>query len=431
MARSGALNVYIEQSSSRTEWIFQLLLEDLLGAEVVFMDAPVAGETMLNYAGSTLDGAINIKPFGLLAEKGVSKQKIEMGEYDKIPVFFLTEGSDLPFDPFSMSFYLVSRYEEYLPFKADVHGRFPHTESLAFKENFLHLAVVNRCAIWIEKLLKEKFPSLEINTPSYSFQPTIDVDQAFAPRGLGFKRSWGGLAKLILSGKLKEAKDRLSIMNGSLKDPYDNFGIISAVFSGLEPDPIYFILAGKTGKNDRNLSLKNELFASLVKELSDKAKIAIHPSYGAGNNVERIRLEVRGLEKVCEREINCSRQHFVKMTFPDTYEALIQAGITDDYTMGFASISGFRAGIASPFKFYNLEKEEVRPLRIHPFMFMDSTLSDYMHLEPVDYYDAVLPFIEEVKHVQGTLCGIWHNYDLADSKAKHKALKMIVEKAKS
>ncbi|RLD38049.1 MAG: hypothetical protein DRI83_03010 [Bacteroidetes bacterium] len=117
------------------------------------------------------------------------------------------------------------------------------------------------------------------------------------------------------------------------------------------------------------------------------------------------------------------------MSFPETYESLIEAGITDDYSMGYASMSGFRAGIANPFRFYNLKEEEETSLLIHPFMFMDTTLSDYMKLDPSEYKDAVLPLIDAVKSVSGELIGIWHNYALEDDENKHKSLEEIFARA--
>ena len=430
MARSGALNVYIEDPSPRTDWIFRLLLEELLGLEVDYTDKPGQGPPLLAYSEKTQQDAVNITPSGLLTEQGIRQQEIRMGKYDRIPVFFITSGGELPFDPFSMSFYLVSRYEEYLPFKADVHGRYPHTESLAFKENFLHLAVVNRCALWIGQLLEKKYPDLKITLPKYCFQPTIDIDQAYAYLGKGFVRTWGSIAKLLMKGKFNEVQACTQTLLGKKQDPFDNFDLLFTLFKGHDPEPIYFILAGKRGPNDRNLSLKNKRFSSLVRRLSESATVAVHPSYGAGNDVDSIKEEISGIEAVTGKKVDRSRQHFVKMTFPTTYEALIQAGIRKDFSMGYASISGFRAGIASPFTFYNLETEEARPLRIHPFMFMDTTLGDYMKLEPSEYFNAVFPLIEEAREVGGTLSGIWHNYDLADDNDRHAALRKIVDKAK-
>ena len=40
------------------------------------------------------------------------------------------------FDVFSASFYLVSRYEEYLPYVKDMYERFQAENSLAYKHNF-------------------------------------------------------------------------------------------------------------------------------------------------------------------------------------------------------------------------------------------------------------------------------------------------------
>ena len=117
------------------------------------------------------------------------------------------------------------------------------------------------------------------------------------------------------------------------------------------------------------------------------------------------------------------------MSLPETYEALIKAGITDDHSMGYASAAGFRAGIASPYKFYNLRKEQETDLIIHPFAFMDTTLEDYLGLNPDEYVKAVSPVIDEVKAVNATLVGIWHNYALADNQAKHKAFQAILNLA--
>jgi hypothetical protein len=54
-----------------------------------------------------------------------------------MPVFCQRQIGDLPFDPLAATFYLVSRYEEYLPFIPDEHGRFPAKQSFAFSNGFL------------------------------------------------------------------------------------------------------------------------------------------------------------------------------------------------------------------------------------------------------------------------------------------------------
>jgi len=429
MARSGVLNVYIEKISPRAKWIFGLMLEDLLGLQLKITDEIPDKQPLLNYSDKEIPGSLSIVPHGLLNEKDIKPQEIIMGDYQGDPVFFMQNVGDLPYDPFAMAFYLVSRYEEYLPFKEDDHGRFPHTESLAYKEGFLHLATVNRIALRIKEILEDKFPELEFSLSEYQFVPTVDIDIAFAHLGKGFVRAYGAMLKLLLKADLNEIRRRFRSMQGKAEDPYDNFAFLLESFSSYAYDSVFFVLAGDPGPYDRNLSTGNKKFAELIKDLSKQAQIGIHPSYGAGKSVERIRKEIRRVDQLTGTPVEKSRQHFVKMSFPDTYEALLEAGISEDYSMGYASYSGFRAGIASPFNFYNLKADQETTLRVYPFMFMDTTLEDYLSLAPDAYLKAVTPIMEEVQFVGGTLIGIWHNYALADNLLKHKAMLEILSKA--
>lgn len=430
MARSEVLNVFVEDYRSRTRWIFKLMFEELLGIPVSVSNDPARlPDVHLNYSRKKTSGPLHVAPAGLLSEDGIRKQDIGMIAYKGLPVFFSLEEGDVPFDPFSMAFYLVSRYEEYLPFAADKHGRFPHTESLAFKEDFLQKAVVNRLAMMLKALLAERFPDLAFRPPEYRFTPTVDVDIAYAHLGKGFVRTWGAMAKLLLKADLTEVRARLKSMTGKAADPYDNFDMLLEVFMENELESIFFILAGDPGPYDRNLSTRHPRFASLINDLEERSHIGVHPSYGAGYDPDRILKEMKRIASAAGRMPEKSRQHFVRMRFPDTCRALIQAGIKDDYSMGYASVSGFRAGIASPYNFYDLPEEKETELRVHPFMFMDTTLEDYLGLSPGEYTEAVLPLIREAREVQGSLMGIWHNYALADRKDKHRAFRDIVKLA--
>ncbi|HKO81280.1 MAG TPA: hypothetical protein VJU78_12830, partial [Chitinophagaceae bacterium] len=100
-----------------------------------------------------------IKPHSLLFENKITEQAVQCFEIKGQKVFFKTEG-DFPFDIFAASFYLLSRYEEYLPHQKDMYGRYAHENSLAFKEQFLDRPLIN---IWLQDLkniLRNIFPSL-------------------------------------------------------------------------------------------------------------------------------------------------------------------------------------------------------------------------------------------------------------------------------
>ena len=118
------------------------------------------------------------------------------------------------------------------------------------------------------------------------------------------------------------------------------------------------------------------------------------------------------------------------MKFPETYRNLAERDITDDYSMGFANEIGFRAGICTPFNFYDLDNESESTLRIHPFGIMDATLNLYMKLSQDEAVARVKKIIREVKRVNGDFIFIWHNETLSDDmqwKGWRKVYEEIIE----
>ncbi|MFI5132468.1 MAG: DUF7033 domain-containing protein, partial [Chitinophagales bacterium] len=106
-----------------------------------------AGDNKINYSDNRIaEAEIWIRPHGLLFENGIQEQSIQCFEANGNKAFFKTQG-DFPFDILAASFYLLSRYEEYLPHSKDKYGRYAHENSLAYKEKFLNLPLVN---IWLQ-----------------------------------------------------------------------------------------------------------------------------------------------------------------------------------------------------------------------------------------------------------------------------------------
>ncbi len=116
------------------------------------------------------------------------------------------------------------------------------------------------------------------------------------------------------------------------------------------------------------------------------------------------------------RQIVKSRQHFLRLSLPETYQNLADLDITDDFTLGYAQQPGFRAGIANSFLFYDLDHDMPTNLRIHPFTVMDGTLRDYMLLTPQQATEQIKSLIRTVKSVDGTFISLWHNESLSDQK---------------
>ncbi len=135
------LIVYTQQTSPRVDYIFLTLLQAVGVSNFVINNNQEFylryNGPKLNYSLSAISGKeVWIAPASLLFEKDIRPHKIEVFEWNGNPVFYRTSGRDLPFDLFAASFYLISRYEEYMPHSLDEYGRYDYKNSIAFKQGF-------------------------------------------------------------------------------------------------------------------------------------------------------------------------------------------------------------------------------------------------------------------------------------------------------
>lgn len=413
------LLIYTHKITHRNKYIFNLIFKDILGADFLltadveeFRQYPGA---RMSYTTNPVADEIHFTSRHLLFESGITEQNVPTFDHGGTKAFFATgKSSALPFDVFAASFYLVSRYEEYLPHIRDEHDRFDAKDSMAFTNGFLQKPVVNIWAKWIRQIIQKRYEEISFRQKKYEFISTIDIDNAYAYREKGFTRSIGGYLKSISTLNFPELAERTKVLLGLEKDPYDTYEFQLDILNKYKFGSIYFFLLGDYGVNDKNLPVESRKFQSLIKMLGDYATVGIHPSYGSNKDKEQLRKEVDRLSKVMHREVHHSRQHFLKLTLPETYRNLIDLDITDDYTMGFASQIGFRASICTPFNFYDLDMELETKLKVHPFAIMEGTLKYYMKVEPEDAMARIRPLIDEVKAVDGTFISLWHNDTLND-----------------
>ena len=412
------LLIYTPVINNRINYVFRLILSHILGVEY---SVTAQYDEWIVYEGPRFcycpqyDGdEMFFEQSSLLLNTGTKKIHIQPVMFEGIKAFFpvVSSKSVFPFDPFAASFYLVSRYEEYLPLIRDIHGRFPASESLALRYDFLQKPVVNIWAKRIGEVLKQHYPELKFRKRHFSMIPTIDIDAAYAIRNKGFVRMMGGIIKSLYNKEMESVKKRLRVLTGMEKDPFDSFDFQLEIQKKYNFRPIYFVLMADYNTYDKNIPFQNKSFRDIVKLLADYADVGIHTSYASNDEPELLKIEVQRLSELLNREIHFSRQHFLRLEIPATYHNLLSLDIYHDYTMGFASQPGFRAGICDPFPFYDLDMEVETPLIIHPFMIMDGTLADYLRLTPEEAFEYIRRLIDEVKAVEGTFMSLWHNESL-------------------
>ena len=412
--------IFTHKVTSRVKYAFNLIFKDVLKVDYKLISSRDEFTKLegikIAYTVNPIEGVFFIQSKNLLFESGINDQEIKTIPFDRTKAFFGSGSRSMfPFDIFAASFYLASRYEEYLPHKRDIYDRFDAEQSLAYNEDFIHQPVINIWAIKFSEALKDIFPVYEPVKSEYKFITTIDVDNAYAYLEKGFVRTLMGYGKSLLTFNFNDALARTKTLVGFQEDPYDTFEYQKGLVLDQKLTFIYFFLLGDYGRNDKNISISSKKFQSLIKSISDHSKIGIHPSFASNDNYKKLEKEVGRLSKVINREIWRSRQHFLKLRLPDTYRNLIELDITDDFTMGYASHYGFRAGLCTPFYFYDLDLELETLLKIHPFAIMEGTLKYYLKIGPKQAMPHYKRLIDEVRMVNGEFISLWHNDSLNNS----------------
>ena len=337
-------------------------------------------------------------------------------------------------DLVASAYFLISRYEEILHRdKRDVNGRFPGHDSLPCRAGFIDRPVVDEYGKLIRKWLGCTGVSIPETAPYIrKINLTHDVDEPFSCR------TWRNVARNVFSGNNLIGAIRTKF--GKLEnDPYYTFPwlfqktimqlgtrtsrphllhLYENPFSSNSPNDevsrsfLFFKAGGKT-KNDKP---RYDLYGKDIRALfalcrAQGATVGLHSSFQAGIDPSLIAAEKKKLEDAYGTEIRHNRHHFLSSREPEDMEYIEKAGFTDDYTMGYADIAGFRLGTSFPVHYINPATRRLTSLTLHPLIIMDGTLSDpaYMNLTAEKAEDYCKRLIHNIRQVNGDLTLLWHN----------------------
>ncbi|WOD44460.1 polysaccharide deacetylase family protein [Hwangdonia lutea] len=412
------LLVYTHKISPRLKYVFKHICTRVLGIDVSFttkIEAFIAHDNLkMSYTRQPLANEFFIKSHDILFEQGLSDVDIHVHDWEDTKGFFQNgDKSAIPFDIFAASFYLLSRYEEYLPQVRDEFGRFLATESIAFKHNFLHQPVVDIWALKFKKALQNQFPDFNFPKRSYSIKPVIDVPSPYNYRLKGIIRTFGGAIRDLFRFKLRSLYDRFMVLFGLKHDPFDTFKYIINKQKQSKFKFIFFFLIGSYSTYDKGINANKKKFISLIKQVADYSLVGLKASFFAIDNLKTLKKEKLQMETIINTNLKASRQSHSKLNLPESYRNLIDLEIEEDYTMGYINHIGFRAGSCTPFLFYDLDYETQTPLKIHGYHLMDFALLKHKSL--LDKKKALHQIINEVKRVNGELVPVFHNYTFSDS----------------
>lgn len=419
------LLIYVPKLTNRLGYTINVVMRDILQTEFAITTDATTFErhedARLCYAPQPIASvkAPYIKATHLLFETSIMEQECHYFEYEGTPAIYPVygQGTDLPFDPFSAIFFMISRYEEYLPHRKDEHDRFMASESLAYKHGFLQTAVVDRWALMVRDLILKYYPNAIFRERCFNFIQTVDIDAAYCYLHKGFFRAIMGFLRDGLHRRNPaEVRRRLRVLTGKEHDPYDTFDYIIEQNRRLKKHGtlLFFALLGDYDMYNKPVSHFNNQFRELLQHIGDHSKVGIHGSYQSFEEPKRLERETARLADILHRPIVRNRFHYLRFTLPEAYQTLQRAGITHDYSMGYADQLGFRCGTCTAIPFFDLSNDQEMPLSIHPFVSMDTTMRNYLKLTKEEAKEQYHALVDEVQAVNGTYCCIFHNQNLCD-----------------
>ena len=381
--------------------------------------------------GSSENAAVVIQPSHFFESEVYltlkSMPMLPLAKWEGVPILYgkpyVTEKNGqtiLHADLVALAYFLLTRYEECIAREQrDAHGRFPVEQSLPMRAGFLHRPVVEEYGVLLRHCLRQH--GVPVREPKAGFACvylTHDVDHISTWRGfLPALRSTIKRVMLNLPGKSVP----FSALHHLDKDPIYTFpwlleldGTLAAKLTDVPVRQIYFLLGASKGPIDDEY-LDSDKFRQLLKLLKDHHVIlGLHNSYQASRIFTRTAEEKRRIEDTIGMPITYNRSHVLASREPEDLRVLVDAGITDDFTMAYAGHIGFRLGTCRAVHWIDPLRRELTPLMLHPMTVMDCSLDRYMELPDAESaLEAVMVLLHNIYRYHGEVCLLWHNSSVA------------------
>lgn len=421
------LLIYTEKLTPRINYAFRQVCGRILGLEVSFTskieDFIAHGGMKLSYGKQKMGNEFFVQQVDLLSQQGLSDLEIKISKWGDIPCFFkVSEQSDIPFDIFAASFYLLSRYEEYLPFVKDSSGRFPAEESLGFKHGFLRKPIVDMWAFKFGKLLLQRFPDEKFTPKKSNLKIIVAVAEAYRYRKRGVVRTFGGVMRDLSQLKPALLLERFRVLALNRKDPYDIFNNLVRFLKKKKLTFQFMFQLSDYSRINKNLSYHKRKYRSLIKSMGDYAKTGLLLGNEAITDMEVLRSEKRRYQDITNCPLELVLNNRFNLNLPEAYNNFDKLELKRDYSMGYVNSVGFRAGTSSPFLFYDIALERISPLIVEPYVF-NSKIFKRAHLSSVR--DELLEAVEETRKVSGNLNLIFENIDFSTPNNRGKLMDLI------
>jgi peptidoglycan/xylan/chitin deacetylase (PgdA/CDA1 family) len=313
----------------------------------------------------------------------------------------LPQGDDL-----AAAFFHLARLEERRA-PRDRHGRFLASSSC-----------LDPLDPPLERLRRELgLPLPWYGSARFAVALTHDVDVPWRWTQNGVRRAAGRLKGHVLAQRagpaLAEARGLAGVPIHKLRgsDPNWRFAEIVAAEREHGARSTFFVMAGHGHRADGAAPETYErLRPRLVETLVETgAEVGLHGSYLAADELDRLAHE-RALLAQLEGPLVGHRYHYLRVDPHRNLVPLARIGFHYDTTLGFPDAVGFRAGIAHPFRPWDLEQDRPSDLVEVPLAVMDATLAEdrYEGLSAAAAKPRILALLDWAAEHGGGFSILWH-----------------------
>lgn len=315
-------------------------------------------------------------------------------------------------DLFSSTFFMLSRWEEYVIRERDEHDRFPGARALSVRNNFHNRPVVDEYTEILWLLLCKAGYKGERKRRQFRIIPTHDIDQLIywdkEKKNQVLKNIAGDLFKRKnLKIAFRRGLSYCKALTGNSKDPCLRFEYFMELAERSGTKANFYFIAGKQNPYDPEKYICTDIFrneASLIKKRGHI--IGIHPSYESFNNLPMLRNEINELREASQAEILSGRQHYLRFEVPLTWRLWDECNLETDSSMYYSGYPGFRCGTCHQFPVFDIIGRKTLRLREMPLIVMDTCL---YKLQPDIAANTIRQLKAEVKKYDGNFVFVWHN----------------------
>jgi len=316
-------------------------------------------------------------------------------------------------DIFASSFFMLTRWEEFVIKEWDEHGRFPSSSSLACKSGFVRRPVVNAYAALLRKLLIEAGVQKDsFKKHAYRLTLTVDVDfpRHWKPGAHVLKKLFG---TALRTGSVRATRDKLASFREfqlSGDDTYDTFDFLMDSAEANDQKAYFFFMTGGSHNLDPGNKLEEPDTLEIARRIVERGHICgIHPSYASSTDVNIFNKEVDQYSALMGERPQYGRQHYLRFEVPETWRLWEDIGAKWESSMAYSDEIGFRCGTCYPFPVFDILERRMLSLVEKPLIVMDVALRHHMKLSPDEAVVACEEVRAEVEKYDGEFVVLWHN----------------------